>query len=74
MQVRSKDPTHALCQPTLNTITKLFSLPSLWMVKHNIESPPILRIEFFRGVETSGCYVAELDEKVVGVVAYKKKV
>ena len=35
---------------------------------------PNLRIKFYRGVETSGCYVAELDEKVVGMVAYEKKV
>ena len=42
--------------------------------KHNIENPPILRIKFDRGMETSGCYVAELDKKVVGVVAYEKKV
>ena len=35
----------------------------------------ILRIEFhYRGVETAGCYVAELDEKVVGMVAFEKKV
>ena len=29
---------------------------------------------FYRGIETSGCYVAELDQKVVGMVAYEKKV
>ena len=28
----------------------------------------------YRGIETSGCYVAELDQKVVGMVAYEKKV
>ena len=29
---------------------------------------------FHRGMEVSGCYVAELDEKVVGMIAYAKKV
>ena len=29
---------------------------------------------FPRGMEVSGCYVAELDEKVVGLIAYAKKV
>ena len=63
MQVKSKVPTPLLYLPDPHSMPTC--LERLFL---------ILRIEFYRGVETSGCYVAELDEKVVGIVAFEKKV